>query len=335
MTLTKSDFSYELPSHLIARQPTTARTASRLLVIGKQGNEHRVFRDLVDYLRPDDLLVVNDSEVVKARLHAVKDSGGRADLLVERIESEFEALCQVRVTKPLKPKRSLFCSGHTITVVAREGGFYRLQFEHPVIDFLEAFGSVPLPPYIRRDATAQDERRYQTVYASEPGAIAAPTAGLHFDEELLARIEAKGVRICRITLHVGAGTFQPVRQEDLSKHLMHQERYEIPAATLRCLEESSKRRIVSVGTTVVRTLETWAQTNAPIGETNLFIKPGFKFKVVDALITNFHLPESTLLMLVAAFIGRQRVLDAYKEAVAMQYRFFSYGDAMYLERRDV
>lgn len=334
MTLTKSDFDYSLPSKLIARKPLQHRTDSRLMVVGPQSNEHRQFSDLIDYLRKDDVLVVNDSMVIKARLRAVKDSGGKAEILVERIESETEALCQVGVSKPLIADRTLDCQGQTISVVAREGEFYRLRFDQPVLEFLENFGAVPLPRYMRRRAHESDEQRYQTVYAKNPGAVAAPTAGLHFDDEFLARIQEKGVEICRVTLHVGAGTFQPVRVDDLSQHIMHQERYEIPDETVERLSNKPPR-VVAVGTTVVRTLESWAQTKQTSGETELFITPGFEFQVVDALVTNFHLPESTLLMLVSAFRGREQILAAYEEAVKEQYRFYSYGDAMFMERADV
>ncbi len=334
MTLAKSDFDYSLPSKLIARKPLQHRTDSRLMVVGSQSNEHRQFSDLIDYLRKDDVLVVNDSMVIKARLRAVKDSGGKAEILVERIESETEALCQVGVSKPLIADRTLDCQGQTISVVAREGEFYRLRFDRPVLAFLEEFGAVPLPRYMRRRAHESDEHRYQTVYAKNPGAVAAPTAGLHFDDEFLARIQEKGVEICRVTLHVGAGTFQPVRVDDLSQHIMHQERYEIPDETIERLSNKPPR-VVAVGTTVVRTLESWAQTKQTSGETELFITPGFEFQVVDALVTNFHLPESTLLMLVSAFRGREQVLAAYEEAVKEQYRFYSYGDAMFMERADV
>ena len=301
------------------------------MVLGTTGYKHRRFKDLLDYLRPGDVMVINDSKVIKARLRAVKDSGGKAEILVERIESESEALCQVGVSKPLKSDRTLNCYGQTINVIARDGEFYRLRFDRPVLEFLETFGSVPLPPYVRRKARDSDEQRYQTVYATKPGAVAAPTAGLHFDDEFLAQIEAMGIEILRVTLHVGAGTFQPVRVNDLSQHVMHQERYEIPEETIARLNDRPSR-VIAVGTTVVRTLESWAQNNATSGETDLFITPGFEFRVVDALVTNFHLPESTLLMLVSAFYGRERMLDAYEEAVRREYRFYSYGDAMFMER---
>lgn len=334
MALTKADFHYELPSRLIARTPLETRTASRLLVVGSESNEHRTFRDLVEYLRPDDTLVVNDSKVIKARLHATKDSGGKAEILIERIDTEREALCQVRVTKPLKPNRFLLCEDRQIDVVAREGEFYRLRFDSPVLQFLEDYGAVPLPPYIRRQPREHDEARYQTVYARHPGAVAAPTAGLHFDVAFLDVIAALGVAVCQVTLHVGAGTFQPVREQSIANHVMHEERYEIPHATIERLT-AAPGRVIAVGTTVVRALETWAQSGERCGASKLFIVPGFDFKVVDALVTNFHLPESTLLMLVSAFAGRERILTAYREAVDKKYRFYSYGDAMFMERMDV
>ena len=332
-SLIKSDFSYELPPHLIANAPTARRTDSRLMVIGSDSNDHRRFEDLLEYLVPGDVLVINDSKVIKARLNATKDTGGKVSILVERVTSEHEALCQVRSSKPLKPERTLTCEDQTIHIVGREGEFYRLRFDYPVITFLSQHGEVPLPHYIERGKPSDrlDEQRYQTVYASKQGAVAAPTAGLHFDDAFLKQIAAKGIDICRVTLHVGAGTFQPVRVSNIADHVMHYERYEIPETTLNRLIARSSR-VVAVGTTVVRTLESWAQTKQSAGETNLFITPGFKFQVVDALVTNFHLPESTLLMLVSAFKGRERMLAAYEEAVREEYRFFSYGDAMFMDR---
>ncbi|MYD44529.1 MAG: tRNA preQ1(34) S-adenosylmethionine ribosyltransferase-isomerase QueA [Gammaproteobacteria bacterium] len=332
--LTKSDFHYELPPQLIAHEPLDSRRASRLMVVHEHGVKHRQFPDVLEYLQPNDLVVLNDTKVLKARIRAAKDSGGNAEILIERVVSEHEALCQVRVSKALRPARELRIRDRVITVCSREGDFYRLRFDSPVLEFLEEFGAVPLPPYIRRHVLDSDEERYQTVYAQHPGSVAAPTAGLHFDHALLDAIVAKGVQIARLTLHVGAGTFLPVREEELSKHVMHLERYEIPQHTAQRLHNRSGR-VVAVGTTVVRTLETWAETGELAGESELFITPGFKFQVVDALITNFHLPESTLLMLVSAFRGRERMFAAYREAVKMGYRFFSYGDAMYMERDGV
>ncbi len=331
----RSDFRYALPKRLIAQAPLAERAASRLLVVGRNGPTHRRFADLADLLRPDDLLVLNDTRVVKARLFGTKDSGGRAEILVERVESDREALCQVRVSKPLKPGRTVSVDGEPVLVVARCGVFYRLRFPKDVGEFLEAHGEVPLPPYVDRPAGPEDAARYQTVYADRPGAVAAPTAGLHFDNALLRTLEERGVRIARVTLHVGAGTFQPVRTEDISRHLMHEERYDVPAETA-CALNSRRGRVVAVGTTVVRTLESAmdgdGRVRAGPGTTALFIVPGYRFRAVDALVTNFHLPESTLIMLVAAFAGYDRVMDAYREAVAREYRFFSYGDAMFCER---
>ena len=331
----RSDFSYNLPKRLIARAPLAARTDSRLLELKGDAIAHRRFRDFVDLLRPDDLLVINDTRVIKARLRAVKDSGGRAEILVERIECADTALCQVRVSKALRPGRSLLVDGEVVTVMARRGEFYLLRFPGDVLEFLDAHGSTPLPPYIARPANAEDEKRYQTVYGKHPGAVAAPTAGLHFDAALLRAIADRGIGIVAVTLHVGAGTFQPIRTEDLSQHVMHEERYEVPEATAQAVNACSGR-VVAVGTTVVRTLESAADNDgcvrAGTGETALFIAPGYAFRAVDALVTNFHLPESTLLMLVCAFAGHARVMRAYAEAVSEEYRLFSYGDAMFCER---
>jgi S-adenosylmethionine:tRNA ribosyltransferase-isomerase len=333
-----SDFDYRLPPELIAQAPTAARDASRLLLVGRQALRHLQFSDLPQLLRSGDLLVLNDTRVIKARLHGEKDSGGQAEILVERIEDERSALCQVRVSKPLKPGRTLRVGPHQLVVLGREQDFYRLRFPLAVLEVLEACGEVPLPPYIDRTAGGEDETRYQTVYGARPGAVAAPTAGLHFTPELLAQLEGHGMEIATVTLHVGAGTFQPVRSEDVTAHRMHFERYEVSGAAAEAIARCRARggRVVAVGTTVVRTLESVAAVHGAIvpcsGETDLFITPGFAFRVIDALITNFHLPKSTLLMLVCAFAGYRRVLDAYGGAVAERYRFFSYGDAMFLER---
>ena len=329
----RTDFRFDLPQSLIAQRPLDERSASRLLVLAGDSVRHCRFDDLPDLLGPDDLVVVNDSRVIKARLMAQKDSGGRAEVLVERILDTNRALCQVRVSKPLKPSRCLYLDGHRIDVVNRDGEFYLLDFNAPVAEYLGAHGDVPLPPYIERSPDAKDEDRYQTVYAAVPGAVAAPTAGLHFDDGVLDRLRAKGVGVAPVTLHVGAGTFQPVREDDLSRHQMHAERYSIPRATRRAIDECVGR-VVAVGTTVVRTLESAATTGNDGGETRLFITPGYRFRVVNALVTNFHLPESTLLMLVSAFAGVEPVRRAYQEAVRRRYRFFSYGDAMFCERNE-
>ena len=329
----RTDFRFDLPESLIAQRPLESRSASRLLALAGDSVRHCQFEDLADLLGPDDLLVVNDSRVIKARLMAQKDSGGRAEVLVERIVDTNRALCQVRVSKPLKPNRCLYQDGHRLDVVERDGEFYLLDFNAPVAAYLDAHGEVPLPPYIERSRDAKDEDRYQTIYAAVPGAVAAPTAGLHFDQDLLDRLRAKGVGVASVTLHVGAGTFQPVRGDDLSRHEMHAERYAIPKAT-RLAIDACDGRVVAVGTTVVRTLEAAAAAGNDCGETRLFITPGYRFRVVDALVTNFHLPESTLLMLVSAFAGVEPVRWAYAEAVRRRYRFFSYGDAMFCERNE-
>ena len=342
MSLTRSDFCYVLPERLIAQTPLPNRTDSRLMVIDPQGGaiEHRRFDAFPDLLAPNDLLVLNDTRVIRARLHGQKDSGGAAELLIERIESERRALCQVRVSKPLKPGRKVLLEpdGEPVTVIERCGDLYRFEFERAVDDVVDACGRVPLPPYIARVPDEFDEARYQTVFAEHRGSVAAPTAGLHFDQPLLDRCRASGVAIARVTLHVGAGTFQPMRVQELAAHRMHGERISVGSELVDAVSACRARggRVVAVGTTVVRALETAARDGAlaPFdGETDIFIHPGFRFRVVDALVTNFHLPESTLLMLVAAFAGRQRVLDAYAVAVQREYRFFSYGDAMFITRR--
>jgi S-adenosylmethionine:tRNA ribosyltransferase-isomerase len=341
-TLSRGDFSYALPDHLIAQRPLPCRANSRLMVLADDGPPaHKHFRDVLELLNPNDLLVLNDTRVVPARLFAEKDSGGRAELLLERVESERVALCQVRVSKALKPGRTLRVAGQDVRVVERVGSMYRLEFSEPVLAVLERHGEIPLPPYIERPAEPADAERYQTVYARQPGAVAAPTAGLHFDDALLAQTAAAGIQTARLTLHVGAGTFQPVRVEDVSHHRMHRERVIISAETVAAVARAHAAggRVVAVGTTVVRALEAAPSSAAgrlePMhGETDIFIYPGYRFRVVDALITNFHLPESSLLMLVAAFAGRERILGAYRSAVAEEYRFFSYGDAMFISRRD-
>jgi len=345
-----SDFDYHLPEALIAQTPLADRSASRLLVVDSAPSgarfRHHQFMDLLEQLSPNDLLVVNDTQVLKARLQARKDSGGAAEVLLERILGEHEALCQVRVSKALQPGRVLVVESASETsseptdrleMLERAGEFYRLKFSRPVRDVLDTHGSMPLPPYIdpaaaRENNAEPHEQRYQTVYAREPGAVAAPTAGLHFTDSLLAALRTKGITVAPVTLHVGAGTFQPVRAEAVEEHRMHSEQYHISAATRDALEACTGR-VVAVGTTVVRALESAAASGADSGDTDIFITPGFEFRAVDALITNFHLPKSTLLMLVAAFMGYQPMRAAYAEAVAERYRFFSYGDAMFIPVR--
>jgi S-adenosylmethionine:tRNA ribosyltransferase-isomerase len=339
-----SDFDYHLPAAQIAQVPLASRTASRLLVLTEATTQHRSFNDLLQLLRPGDLLVINDTAVIKARLFAHKDTGGRAEVLLERITARCRALCQVRSSKPLRATTTLLVGTARLKVIGREGQFYLLEFPEPVTEFLQRNGEVPLPPYISApQGTGEDapEQRYQTVYARQPGAVAAPTAGLHFSSELLDQVRAKGVEVAALTLHVGAGTFQPVRVDDVRSHQMHSERFSVPAATLAAVA-ACQGRVVAVGTTVVRALETAAQAGAFVrgdrtseavkmtAETRLFITPGFRFQAVDALLTNFHLPKSTLLMLVCACAGQARVMAAYVEAVAKGYRFFSYGDAMFI-----
>ena len=337
-----SDFDYDLPPELIAQHPAASRTASRLLHLdGRTGAiEDLTFPAIVSLLAPGDLLVVNDTRVIKARLHGRKDSGGEVEVLVERILDARRALAQVRSSKAPKVGRRLVLGGDEVYVAGRQGEFWELEFPGDVLASLEAHGEVPLPPYITHAADAGDEARYQTVYARSPGAVAAPTAGLHFDEALLAALEAKGVARASVTLHVGAGTFQPVRVDDVSKHVMHSEWYSVPEATVAAIAKAraAKGRVVAVGTTALRALESAAsgpQVRAGSGETRLFIVPGHEFKVVDRLVTNFHLPRSTLLMLVSAFAGAANIRRAYEHAVAARYRFFSYGDAMLLESAQV
>jgi len=335
-----SDFDFELPIELIAQHPGTQRADSRLLHVARDSLVDLRFSDLPGLLAPGDLLVFNDTRVLHARLHGTKDTGGRVEALVERVVGEHEALVQLRASKPPKPGTRLRWSTSGATVLAREGEFWRLRFDDPVHECLRREGALPLPPYIDRAPESADEERYQTVYAREPGSVAAPTAGLHFDEAMLERLRLRGVRTAFVTLHVGAGTFQPVRVEDLSRHRMHAERYDVPEATARAIDETRAQgaRIVAVGTTSLRTLESAADDHGRVlpgsGETSLFVTPGYRFRVVERLLTNFHLPRSTLLMLVSAFAGVDRVRAAYAHAVSRRYRFFSYGDAMLLERCD-
>ncbi|OED37018.1 tRNA preQ1(34) S-adenosylmethionine ribosyltransferase-isomerase QueA [Chromatiales bacterium (ex Bugula neritina AB1)] len=333
-----SDFDFELPENLIAQFPPVERTGGRLLVVGRPPAEprHRLIKDLPDLLREGDLLVLNDTKVFPARIRASKNTGGKVELLVERILNSSRALCLCRSSKAPKPGTIInLPDGGSAEVVGRQEDLFEIDFslDIPLLEYLEQFGSLPLPPYIQRDADNDDVSRYQTVYANETGAIAAPTAGLHFDEALLDRCRANGVETAFVTLHVGAGTFQPVRTDDISEHRMHAERAIVTAELCDRIAQASANggRVIAVGTTVVRALESAAADGdlQPLdGDTRLFIKPGDPFRVVDALLTNFHLPRSTLLMLVCAFAGTQTMLGAYKQAVENEYRFFSYGDAM-------
>ena len=335
-----ADFDFDLPEALIAQLPPAVRGGSRLLHVEASGTLHdRRFGDLPALLRPNDLLVMNDTRVIKARLFGAKDSGGRVELLVERVTGEFEALAFIRASHAPKPgSRIRLSEGITLEVLARQDDLTQLRFPRPVLQVLDQLGQLPLPPYIEHAPTADDEARYQTVYANEPGAVAAPTAGLHFDNAMLDALRDQGIRTAQVTLHVGAGTFQPVRVDDIAEHKMHSERYTLPQATVDAIRETRARggRVVAVGTTSLRALEAAAQhgaLRAGSDETDIFITPGYRVKVVDALITNFHLPKSTLLMLVSAFAGVDTIRAAYGHAIAERYRFFSYGDAMFLEKR--
>ena len=330
-----SDYDYALPDELIARYPAAERRASRLLEVGAQIVD-RQFTDLPALLSPGDLLVFNDTRVIPARLAAVKDTGGRAEILIERIESDRRALAQVRASKSPKPGgRLLLAGGEEVHVAGRAGEFFVLDFPEPVLSILESIGEIPLPPYLDRAAEPDDAERYQTVYAKDPGAVAAPTAGLHFDRQMLDETLEAGVAHAWITLHVGAGTFQALRREHIEENRLHSERVQVSEACCEAVRatRAAGGRVIAVGTTAVRALECASARGgiAPFqGETDLFILPGYRFRSVDAMITNFHLPRSSLLMLVAAFAGRERILQAYGHAVASRYRFFSYGDSMFV-----
>jgi S-adenosylmethionine:tRNA ribosyltransferase-isomerase len=338
--LKKSDFHFDLPPELIAQAPLPTRSASRLLVAdaGSRAFEDRQFAELADLLQPGDLLVFNDTRVLPARLFGRKDSGGAVEILIERVTGTHEARAQLGVSK--KPKaggRIILQDGSEMRVLGRDGEFFILRIDtvEPIEKVLLRLGRMPLPPYIERDADGTDDERYQTVFARTTGAVAAPTAGLHFDEELLRALTTRGVEFGYITLHVGAGTFQPMRAERVEDHTMHREWLNVGAELVEKIQRTRARggRVVAVGTTVVRALESSLRDGevAPFaGETQIFIFPGYRIRSVDALVTNFHLPESTLLMLVSAFAGREFVFDAYRHAVEQRYRFFSYGDAMLL-----
>ncbi len=340
-----ADFTYLLPDELIARYPTENRTESRLLVVLPAGElSHQHFHQIIDYLEEGDVLVVNNTQVIAARLFGQKSTGGHLEILVERVESEFVVLAHVRSSRSPKPGAIIDFyaddglqnpSDYSATMIERQGSLFRLQFSHPVLDVLEQIGHMPLPPYIDRADEKLDASRYQTVYAQHPGAVAAPTAGLHFDEALIAVLKAKGVDFAEVTLHVGAGTFQPVKVDNIHDHVMHSEWLQVTEETCEKIRKAKTLggRVVAVGTTAVRALET-ASMNGDLqpysGDTRIFIYPGYRFNCVDVLITNFHLPESTLLMLISAFAGTETVRHAYQVAVAEKYRFFSYGDAMLL-----
>lgn len=364
----RTDFSYDLPPELIAQVPLAERSAGRMLVLDRETGAiaDRRVRELPAFLAPGDLLVLNDTRVVAARIFGSKPSGGRVEILLERSVGGREALAHVRASKPVRAGMEISTAGGPIQALGREADLWRIRVPGPVLEFFEQWGEVPLPPYIQRPASELDQQRYQTIFAREPGAVAAPTASLHFDAALLAELQARGVGLAFVTLHVGAGTFQPVREDEVESHVMHAERASVGAATCDAImrARAAGRRVAAAGTTVVRALESAAlgadgQNGAGTsaakalparpgpagadssdgrcvpwsGDTRLFITPGFRFRVVDALLTNFHLPESTLLMLVCAFAGSEAVLRAYRHAVAARYRFFSYGDAMLVTTR--
>jgi S-adenosylmethionine:tRNA ribosyltransferase-isomerase len=343
----RTDFHFELPRELIAQHPAKERSASRLLMLHRQSGllEDRRFRDFPELLDPRDLLIFNDTRVIPARAYGVKDSGGRVELLLERALSPDSALVHVRASKGLKEGAKVtLAGGKHASMIGREGELFILKFSCDVIEFFQAHGQIPLPPYINRDAEDEDRERYQTVYARELGAVAAPTAGLHFDDAIFTALRARKIAHAFVTLHVGAGTFAPMRVDDIDQHEMHSEYFEVSPDTCQAIERAKAAggRVIAVGTTVVRSLEAaagaaaaggapGARAMAPYrGNTRIFIKPGYVFRVVDAMVTNFHLPESTLLMLCAAFVGRETLLAAYAHAVRERYRFFSYGDAMFL-----
>ncbi len=339
----RSDFTFELPAALIAQQPAAERQSSRLLVVSpaEKSFADKLFTDFIDYLNPDDLLIMNDTRVIPARLLGCKDTGGKVEVLVERVRDNKTVLAHVRSSKSPKAGAQLFLEESlSATVMGREGDLFLLTFNlsenETVLEALDKFGHIPLPPYIERQDNIEDRERYQTVYAKTPGAAAAPTAGLHFTHDILQKLSVKGITIANVTLHVGAGTFQPVRVDNLNEHKMHSEWISIDKSVVEQINETKKKagRVVAVGTTSVRCLESafahHGELKAYTGETDIFITPGFKFKVVDALLTNFHLSESTLIMLVSAFAGYETTMAAYQHAIEQRYRFFSYGDAMFV-----
>ena len=339
-----SDFDYRLPEGRIADRPAQPRSSSGLLELASDGLiRDRCMRDFPQLLNRNDLLVFNDTRVIPARLFGRKDTGGRVEVLVERLLDEHRVLAHLRASKTPRPGARLILGAAEVqaTVLGRDGDVFELSFDcvEPVLQILESCGHVPLPPYIKRKDSNADREDYQTLYARRPGAVAAPTAGLHFDEELLAQLDAAGIHKAYVTLHVGAGTFQPLRSDNVDEHVMHAEYVQVDPAVCEAIQQARLRggRVVAVGTTVVRSLETAAaagQLEPFYGDTRLFITPGYRFRVVDALLTNFHLPQSTLLMLVCAFAGYEPVMAAYQHAIDQGYRFYSYGDAMFLQREE-
>jgi S-adenosylmethionine:tRNA ribosyltransferase-isomerase len=342
-----SDFYFDLPEHLIAKHPTEQRTQSRLLHLkGNNGEvEHKHFSNIVELLNAGDLLIFNNTRVIPARLHGTKASGGKVEVLIERILNDGSAMAHIRSSKSPKSGAILTMEGGLqIEMLGRDDALFHIKFlsDENVFELLEKFGHMPLPPYIDRPDDDADKERYQTVYNEKPGAVAAPTAGLHFDEAILSEIKAKGVDLAFVTLHVGAGTFQPVRVENITEHKMHSEYAEVSQEVVDKVLATKKAggRVIAVGTTSVRSIESAAQASANdiisefMSDTNIFIYPGYKFKLIDAMLTNFHLPESTLMMLISAFAGRDNVMHAYAQAIEQEYRFFSYGDAMFIERKN-
>ena len=340
-----ADFSFDLPDELIARFPKADRTSSRLLSLdGPSGAvEHKIFSDILELVNENDLLVFNNTKVIPARMFGQKESGGKVEVLVERVLDEHRVLAHIRASKSPKPGNVLILEGKAKAImVARHDTLFELEFDRSenVLDILNDVGHMPLPPYIDRPDNEADRERYQTVYGEKPGAVAAPTAGLHFDDKLMAALENKGVQMAFVTLHVGAGTFQPVRVESVDEHIMHSEYIEVPQAVVDAVASTKAKggRVIAVGTTSVRSLESAAKIHGGkldtyFGDTDIFIFPGYQFNVVDAMVTNFHLPESTLIMLVSAFAGQDNIMGAYNTAIEQQYRFFSYGDAMFLTRK--
>ncbi|GAA65433.1 S-adenosylmethionine:tRNA ribosyltransferase-isomerase [Pseudoalteromonas sp. BSi20311] len=340
-----ADFSFDLPDELIARFPKADRTSSRLLSLdGPSGAvEHKIFSDILELVNENDLLVFNNTKVIPARMFGQKESGGKVEVLVERVLDEHRVLAHIRASKSPKPGNVLILEGKAKAImVARHDTLFELEFDRSenVLDILNDVGHMPLPPYIDRPDNEADRERYQTVYGEKPGAVAAPTAGLHFDDKLMTALKGKGVQMAFVTLHVGAGTFQPVRVESVDEHIMHSEYIEVPQDVVDAVASTKAKggRVIAVGTTSVRSLESAAKIHGGkldtyFGDTDIFIFPGYQFNVVDAMVTNFHLPESTLIMLVSAFAGQDNIMGAYNTAIEQQYRFFSYGDAMFLTRK--
>ena len=336
----KSDFNYQLPEALIAQKPLAERDASRLLCMERNigGIVDRQFTDLIDLIDERDLLIFNDTKVIPARLFGTKQSGGKVEILIERILDEHHAIAHVRASKSSKAGTLIELEkGYYCEVLGRADDLFQLEFkgDNSLLSILEQIGHIPLPPYITREDDQSDLTRYQTVFARAAGAVAAPTAGLHFDQAMMEKLKAKGVQSAFVTLHVGSGTFQPVRVEDLSEHLMHKEYFVVLPETVAAVQQTRARggRVIAIGTTAVRALESASKSGlleAGFGDTDLFITPGYQFRSVDAMLTNFHLPESTLLMLVSAFAGYEHIMNAYSHAIDQSYRFFSYGDAMFL-----